>query len=343
MRRLRLTLALALVMAGALAPVAAPRPGIGVPVTLAPPVDAPWQLAANFAELRPAHFHGGLDFKTERCVNRPVYAATDGYIARVTVSPGGYGKALYIRHPLAGITTVYGHLNSFLPEIDAIVAEAMTDGKADVEFVPWEHPVSRGAQVALSGNTGHSMGPHLHFEVRDHLLGLNLDPLEWYAPLFADTTPPALHGVALFDADGRILARADGEGCTVEAWGEVYPAFRANDYADDADNRLGVKYARLFVDGALFWIRTLDDYPLAATSYIDTLVPEPPRRSLGQWWEWTRTDEASQGLPLSLVMAGGRQGALVVDREADYHLLYELADHYGNTTRYAFVVRGRRP
>ncbi len=67
-------------------------------------------LAANFGELRPNHYHMGLDIRTQHRENLPVYAAADGYIARVQIGPFGFGQAIYIRHP-NGYTTVYGHLN----------------------------------------------------------------------------------------------------------------------------------------------------------------------------------------------------------------------------------------
>ena len=80
------------------------------------PVDARIGLAANFGELRSNHYHMGLDCRTNQVENRPVKAAADGYIARVSVAPFGFGQAIYINHP-NGLTTLYGHLNKFYPEL----------------------------------------------------------------------------------------------------------------------------------------------------------------------------------------------------------------------------------
>src|SRR5215467_12870218 len=79
------------------------------------PLDVPMKLAANFGEIRPNHWHMGLDIRTEQRENLPVYAAADGYIAKVRVEPYGFGQAVFINHP-NGYTTVYGHLNSFAPQ-----------------------------------------------------------------------------------------------------------------------------------------------------------------------------------------------------------------------------------
>src|SRR5215470_3390996 len=86
------------------------------------PLAVPISLAANFGELRPNHYHMGLDIRTQHRENLPVFAAADGYVARVSVEPGGFGQAIYINHP-NGYTTVYGHLNKFFPALAAYVHE----------------------------------------------------------------------------------------------------------------------------------------------------------------------------------------------------------------------------
>ena len=50
--------------------------------------------SANFGELRPGHFHGGVDIKTDGAVGKELVAVGDGYISRLSVAPGGYGRAV---------------------------------------------------------------------------------------------------------------------------------------------------------------------------------------------------------------------------------------------------------
>mgnify|MGYP000777976950 CR=1 FL=1 len=83
-----------------------------------PVLDVSRLYAANFGELRPAHFHAGIDIKTDGVTGKPVVAAADGYVVRIAVSPSGYGRALYIAHP-DGTTTVYGHLERFRTDIES--------------------------------------------------------------------------------------------------------------------------------------------------------------------------------------------------------------------------------
>src|SRR5690554_4439316 len=134
------------------------------------PVTVPPALSGNFGELRSNHFHSGIDFKTQQVVNKPIVSIEDGYVSRISVAPGGYGLALYVTHPSTGHTSVYAHLNSFSKKIANWVKEKQYEQESfNVNLYPGEGnlPVKRGEQIALSGNTGSSGGPHLHFEIRD--------------------------------------------------------------------------------------------------------------------------------------------------------------------------------
>jgi murein DD-endopeptidase MepM/ murein hydrolase activator NlpD len=63
------------------------------------PVRIPLSLSSNFGELRADHFHSGLDIKTQGVTGKEVVATADGYVYRINVSPGGFGRAIYIKHP----------------------------------------------------------------------------------------------------------------------------------------------------------------------------------------------------------------------------------------------------
>ena len=146
------------------------------------PVSIPPALSGGFGELRNNHFHSGIDFKTQQAVNKPILSIEDGYVSRISVAPGGYGLALYINHPSTGHTSVYAHLNSFSKEIaDWVKAKQYEQEQFNVNLFPREGelPVKRGQQIALSGNTGSSGGPHLHFEIRDTKSEHPLDALEY--------------------------------------------------------------------------------------------------------------------------------------------------------------------
>lgn len=164
------------------------------------PLDIPASLAGNFGELRPNHYHMGLDFRTNRMENLPVHAAADGYVARVKVEPFGYGRAVYIYHP-TGLTTVYAHLNTFFPALEAYVKEQqykLESWNVYLDIPPDLFPVKKGDLIAYSGNTGGSQGPHLHFEIRDTEKDANLNPLLFGLPV-ADNVPPVIQRLAIYD------------------------------------------------------------------------------------------------------------------------------------------------
>src|SRR5580698_2893992 len=122
------------------------------------PLHIPISLAGNFGEIRPNHYHMGLDIRTEKRVNLPVYAAADGYIAKIKVEPAGFGQAIYINHP-NGYTTLYAHLNDFFPALSAYVKSQqykMESWKVFIDIPPNMFPVKKGDFIALSGSTGGS-------------------------------------------------------------------------------------------------------------------------------------------------------------------------------------------
>ena len=132
------------------------------------PLDIPLILSGNFGELRSDHFHSGIDIKTQGTTGHKVYAIEDGYVSRIKVQGGGYGHALYIAHQ-NGYTSVYGHLSKYNSSIEAYTRKVQYQRESfevDLYPEPGTLTVNKGEVIALSGNTGSSAGPHLHFEVR---------------------------------------------------------------------------------------------------------------------------------------------------------------------------------
>jgi murein DD-endopeptidase MepM/ murein hydrolase activator NlpD len=122
------------------------------------PVDAKIALAANFGELRPNHYHMGLDCKSDQVENRSVLAAADGYISKVKIEPFGFGRCIYINHP-NGLTTLYAHLNDFYPALEQYITNKQYQLKSWDVFLDLPagmFPVKKGQFIALSGNTGGS-------------------------------------------------------------------------------------------------------------------------------------------------------------------------------------------
>lgn len=150
--------------------------------------------SANFGEMRPNHFHSGIDIKTDGMTGKPVLATADGYISRIAVTPGGYGRAIYITHP-NGTTSVYGHLSKFRDDIEKYVhEERYRTRRNSINLYPSadRFPLKQGEQFAWSGNTGSSAGPHLHFEIRDSRTQRTLNTISSGVIRTRDDIPPRL-------------------------------------------------------------------------------------------------------------------------------------------------------
>jgi murein DD-endopeptidase MepM/ murein hydrolase activator NlpD len=106
--------------------------------------------------------HTGLDMQAS--TGTKVHAAGDGVVKLSGTSRGGYGMQIEIDHGGYGYVTKYAHLSN------------ITVKKGD--------KVKRGQVVGLSGNTGLSKGPHLHYEIIKN--GKKIDPIDYF---YGDLTP----------------------------------------------------------------------------------------------------------------------------------------------------------
>ncbi|MDA0936752.1 MAG: M23 family metallopeptidase [Bacteroidetes bacterium] len=86
------------------------------------PLELPFSLSGTFGEPRNTHNNLGIDVKTKGKEGLKVKSVAEGYISRIRVSLGGYGKTLYINHP-DQTTSVYAHLKKFAPKIESYVKE----------------------------------------------------------------------------------------------------------------------------------------------------------------------------------------------------------------------------
>lgn len=184
-------------------PAPAAVPAEIAPIEFRPPLDIPLTLAGNFGEPRRLHFHTGLDFRTDQKEGLKVYSVADGYVSRINVSGAGYGNALYITHP-NGLVSVYGHLQIYSPKILARLRKeqyAKESFAVDFKLNPDELKVVKGEVVALSGNTGGSGGPHLHFEIRDSADN-TMNPMAWGFTV-KDTVKPILGNLKFYPLDEK--------------------------------------------------------------------------------------------------------------------------------------------
>lgn len=319
------------------------------------PMDIPVLLSGNFGELRSNHFHSGIDFKTQGVEGKPIHSVQDGYVSRISVSPWGYGNGLYITHP-DGTTTVYGHLQKFSQKITAYLKEKQYEQESfnvNLSLTPDELPVKEGELVALSGNTGSSGGPHLHFEVRDTETEEPMDPIEYYKDLIKDTQAPKIQGIMVYSMPGKgvvngsrrklelkpVTAKNGKQTLTgkIEAWGEIGLAVKGYDYMDNTSNIYGIKDITLTADSQVIFHSNLDRFAFDESRYLNSFTDFEEWKEHRSFYIKSFVDPGNR---LRFIESLNR-GILTIDEPRTYHLTYQLADAFGNTTQLSIRIEGK--
>lgn len=319
------------------------------------PMDIPVLLSGNFGELRSNHFHSGIDFKTQGVEGKPIHSVQDGYVSRISVSPWGYGNGLYITHP-DGTTTVYGHLQKFSQKITAYLKEKQYEQESfnvNLSLTPDELPVKEGELVALSGNTGSSGGPHLHFEVRDTETEEPMDPIEYYKDLIKDTQAPKIQGIMVYSMPGKgvvngsrrklelkpVTAKNGKQTLTgkIEAWGEIGLAVKGYDYMDNTSNIYGIKDITLTADSQVIFHSNLDRFAFDESRYLNSFTDFEEWKEHRSFYIKSFVDPGNR---LRFIESLNR-GILTIDEPRTYHLTYQLADAFGNTTQLSIQIEGK--
>lgn len=321
-----------------------------VRVDFCSPFDFPLLLSANFGELRPNHFHNGLDIKTQGVTGKPIRCIADGYVSRIAVFHGGYGQAIYVAHP-NGLTSVYGHIVAFAPEIQQYLRNyqyANETFTCSLTFTPEQFPVKQGDVIALSGNEGSSAGPHLHLELRRTDTDEYIDPMPYFKRYLSDKKAPVASLVGFYPVEGKGVVNGSQRkklvpiaslNQPVSAWGKIYTGISAKDYMDGTSNFYGVHSVTLYVDSVQVFNSTTDAVAPAENRMINGFT---------DYDELVRTRRLimrSRTLPgnrLRLLHTGESKGIVTIDEERDYHFRYVLEDNFGNRKTYRFTVRGHR-
>ncbi len=259
-------------------------------VSFVSPLREPPSLSASFAELRADHFHTGLDYRTGGVQGKDVLAIDEGYVYRIAVSPTGFGRALYVRHP-SGYSSVYAHLRSFRPDIEEYVRQQQYGRKSfSVSLFPQRNQfqVGRGEVIAWSGNSGGSSGPHLHFEIRDSASEDPVNPLSFGFGVSDRMRPvidrvilyPLTRGSAVNSSHGNLSLRtvpSDGSYGIAAAtapvvYGPVGIGIKCWDTFDNSTNKCGVYTIELLADGLRIFSFKADRFSYSETRYINAHI-----------------------------------------------------------------------
>jgi hypothetical protein len=319
------------------------------------PVRIPLSLSANFGELRPDHFHSGIDIKTLGVTGKEVVATASGYIYRISISPGGFGKALYLRHP-SGYSTVYGHLDRFIPEVEEYIVNQQYEKKnyTITVFPPKDKfQFKQGELIAYSGNTGSSSGPHLHYEIRKSASETPVNPL-----LFdfgtGDDIVPVIEKLMVYPSTKNTLInnRNNIERFTVSGGHGNYflpsgselrisgPAgfgIKAYDLLNDSYNKCAVYEIEMKIDSLSLFRYVMDEFSFSETRYINSHI------DYGTYIKERTRYQKTFILPndkLSVYQDVVNRGIFNFNENKTYHVEIILSDIHNNRSTLSFKVTG---
>jgi murein DD-endopeptidase MepM/ murein hydrolase activator NlpD len=314
------------------------------------PVSTNILLTGTFGELRPDHFHAGIDIKSKNGgVGQPIFAAAEGFVDRIKVQASGYGNVLYLKHP-NGYGTVYAHLDRFSPELEKFVRDAQYKQErfeVDLQPADGQFRVRKGQEIGKMGNSGSSSGPHLHFEIRHSASGKVLNPQLFDLPI-PDQVPPDLRDMKVYflneqrevvqskplplrrDKSGRIGLQ--GDTLRFGAW-RVGFGVKAYDHMSGFRNDNGVYSISLYADDQLAYQWRMDALDFDDTRYHNAHVDYPARRRYGAWFHRCFV---LPGNRLNNYARTESMGAIALYREKPVKINLKVADADGNTSSLQF-------
>ncbi|MFM6954698.1 MAG: M23 family metallopeptidase [Sphingobacteriaceae bacterium] len=322
-----------------------PKEDFRYPLDLAPSV------AGSFGDLRPNHFHSGLDFRTNQREGYPVYAVADGYVARLRVQIGGFGQAIYLNHP-NGYTSVYAHLRAYAPSLAQKVKSTQYGLKQfDVDFPlnSEEIPVKKGQLIGWSGNTGSSGGPHLHFEIRDTQTEETINP-QLFGLTITDTVNPEVKTLYMYDLNGSAFSeKTNKKAFPITKINGEYRVNSTSPILLSADAGLGiVAFDRtspqgathglysieLSLDGYIIynasWERFSFDHTKAINSHLDYYALKLSGISIHKSF-------VDPGNPIQIYTAG--DGHIKLTDNQIHQVRYTISDVAGNSSSLSFDVQ----
>lgn len=322
------------------------------------PIDFTPSLSGTFAEIRTGHFHSGIDYRTQGVEGKPIYAAADGFVSRIRISPGGFGKAIYVEHP-NGYTTVYAHLRNFAVEIQRyIISEQYRQESFDVDLFPESKSirVKKGDVIAFSGNSGSSSGPHLHFEIRNTHNQKPVNP-KLFALNIRDEIPPVIQALKIYPANDYSTINGVNQsklfeitGANGKYWlsndqpiriaGDVAFGIQAYDMHNNSNLRNGIAIINIFIENEHVYAYRVDEFAFEETRYVNAVIDYEELIKSKRRFIQTRILPNN---PLRIYPQAGNDGIFTFSETANRVARIEVEDAAGNKAVLQFRISSLVP
>ncbi len=319
------------------------------------PLNIPLYLAGNFGELRSNHFHSGLDMKTQGKEGFNIYAAADGYVSRIKVSPWGYGKTIYIDHP-NGYTTVYAHLQGFKGEIANLIKKYQYEKESwEIDWYPPDTlmKVKKGDIIALSGNTGGSGGPHLHFEIRETKTEFPVNPLLFGFEI-KDNIKPEIKSITLTPLNDTsyvdnkkgmqryLVTGSDGiyklrYPTPINAYGEIGVGIETIDKLNGYGNRNGIYSIELSKNQEIIYKSEMKKFSFDQSRALNSLIDYEYFLKENVRFQRSFIEVNNQ---LDIYTKENNKGIVLFAKNDSTYFKYIVKDTYGNTSIIDFTING---
>ncbi|MCK5028123.1 MAG: M23 family metallopeptidase [Bacteroidales bacterium] len=322
------------------------------------PVDFPIYLSGNFGEIRSAHFHSGIDIKTQGVSGKKVYAVENGYISRIKVSVNSYGKTLYINHP-NGYTTVYGHLSNFNSKLNKLVKDIQyQNNEFEINYFPKEGEllVKRGELIAYSGNTGSSEGPHLHFEVRETNNQIPVNPLLFNFAI-KDNIPPTFYSLVIYPINS--YSKVNGQNAPIHLKlkkvngyytkvdtnqinlsGDIGFGIEMTDFLNNSRNKCGIHTLSLLIDSLLIYKHSIDKFSFYETGYVKSHIDYAEKMRSKKTIQKTFIAPNNN---LSIYELGINKGVFTFIKDTTYNIKLVATDVKGNKSELLLNIKSQLP
>ena len=316
------------------------------------PVNETIRLSGTFGELRPNHFHAGIDIKArDGKIGQSLFATADGYVSRIKMQSGGYGKVLYINHP-NGYTTVYAHMHVFDKKIEDYVKRVQRERESfEVEIFPKKNQFvfKKGDRVGKLGMSGRSYGPHLHFEIRDTPTEKPINPL-LFGIYVKDNIPPRVHQLKIYHLNDKretlrtktIDLQKNGKKYSVRRDTLVVGAWRVGlglktyDNQNGASNWNGIYSLEMYQDDRPVYEFRMEKFPFSETRYINAHLDYKEQVSKKSYFNRCYTLPGNQ---LSIYHHRTENGVITLHQGKASKITMMVKDVAGNTSTLIFWIK----